>query len=69
MRVGLLMAEISKACPECGNGRLVERENSHNRSHFLGCCNYPKCRHTEPVPAYLELIRQGAAQLPGMESV
>jgi len=63
------MSQLSKVCPECANGQLIERENSQNGSHFLGCSNYPACRHTEPVPAYLELLRHGAAQLPGMDSL
>jgi ssDNA-binding Zn-finger/Zn-ribbon topoisomerase 1 len=66
--------KITKACPECG-GMLVERINKRNGSKFLGYDNWPVrrdesgdligCDHTEPVPAYWELIRQGAATLPG----
>lgn len=61
---------ITKKCPDCQDGILVERVNGHNGSRFLGCTGWPtRCQHTEPIPAYLELIRQGAAQLPGMEGL
>ena len=63
------MTEIIKRCPGCQQGQLLERENSHNGSHFLGCSRYPDCTHSEPLPAYLELLRQGAVQLPGMEDL
>lgn len=63
---------ISKQCPMCGDGRLVERFNTQNGSRFLGCTNYSPgtlghCDHTEAVPTYVTLIQQGAPQLPGME--
>lgn len=63
------MTEFSKHCPQCPHGHLVERENSHNGSRFLGCSEYPRCVHTEPLPAYLELLRQGATQFPGMDAL
>ncbi|MBF0416709.1 MAG: DNA topoisomerase 3 [Magnetococcales bacterium] len=39
-------------CPKCQKGQLVERTekkggNSGNR--FLGCSQYPTCRHTQPI--------------------
>lgn len=57
---------VTLKCPDCPAGTLVERVNKANRSRFLGCTEYPTCSHTEPIPAYLELIRAGAPQLPGM---
>lgn len=33
-------------CPECG-GELVERH--HGKKTFLGCSNFPKCHHIEPI--------------------
>jgi ssDNA-binding Zn-finger/Zn-ribbon topoisomerase 1 len=52
-------------CPDCGDGQLVERVNKTNGSHFMGCDNYPKCTHTQDVPAFVHMLRQGATQLPG----
>ncbi|MFO7820006.1 MAG: type I DNA topoisomerase [Halanaerobacter sp.] len=34
-------------CPECGDGLL--RKITTKRGTFLGCSNYPKCRHTEQL--------------------
>jgi ssDNA-binding Zn-finger/Zn-ribbon topoisomerase 1 len=61
---------VTLKCPECPDGTLVERVNKSNGSRFLGCTNWPtRCSHTEPIPAYLILMRQGADQLPGMEEL
>lgn len=57
---------IELRCPACGRP-MAERENRQNGSRFMGCTGYPECAHTEKVPAYVEMIRQGAALLPGME--
>lgn len=32
--------------PRCG-GELVVRENKETGKKFLGCSNFPQCRHTE----------------------
>lgn len=54
-------------CPDCGS-ELVERTNSVNGSTFLGCVGFPVCRHTQGVPAFVEMRRAGAAELPGLEN-
>ncbi len=36
---------VGRACPECGND-LVIRWGRHGK--FIGCSNFPQCRHTEP---------------------
>lgn len=36
----------NKKCPKCG-GNLIIRSSVYGK--FLGCSNYPKCRHTEPI--------------------
>jgi len=41
--------EAVKDCPKCRGGRLVERTGG--RGPFLGCSNYPKCKHVEDVAA------------------
>ncbi|WP_188006853.1 DNA helicase [Sporosarcina sp. ANT_H38] len=33
-------------CPHCQSGRLVIRENSTDRTRFLGCSNFPRCDST-----------------------
>jgi restriction system protein len=42
---GIKKAEI-KVCPKC-SGKLIERTGKHGK--FLGCSNYPKCKHTENI--------------------
>jgi ssDNA-binding Zn-finger/Zn-ribbon topoisomerase 1 len=40
--------DTGQPCPQSGcGGRLVERTGRHGR--FLGCTNYPRCRHTESL--------------------
>lgn len=44
-----------KICPECG-GELLKRKSRYG-NYFLGCSNFPKCRHIENIegekrPAY-----------------
>jgi len=36
-----------RTCPDCGGTLLIR---SGRRGKFLGCANYPKCRHTENLP-------------------
>jgi DNA topoisomerase I len=35
-----------KKCPKCGNPLIMKWGRT---GQFLGCSNYPECRHTEPV--------------------
>ncbi|MDX1616423.1 MAG: type I DNA topoisomerase [Candidatus Promineifilaceae bacterium] len=37
---------VGRECPECGNA-LVYRDGRYGR--FIGCSNFPKCRHTEQI--------------------
>lgn len=53
-------------CPDC-QSHLVERTNTKNGTTFMGCSRYPDCNHTEPVPTWLTMRRQGAAALPGFD--
>ena len=34
-------------CPKCKKGRLQQRNGKFGA--FLGCTNYPTCKHTQPV--------------------
>lgn len=39
-----------KACPKCGKGTMVQRQikaGPHAGKSFLGCTNYPACKHSE----------------------
>ncbi len=35
-------------CPDCGDGLLVYREGRFGK--FIACSNFPKCKHTAPIP-------------------
>jgi len=35
--------ETGEVCPECGTGKLVERDGRFGR--FVACSNYPKCKY------------------------
>ena len=59
-----MVEEVKKFCPDCAQP-LVVRTNKAVGIDFLGCSQYPECRHTEPLPADIEARRQGALGLPG----
>ncbi len=40
--------EIGEACPECADGKLIEREGRFGR--FIACSNYPKCKFVKKDP-------------------
>jgi DNA topoisomerase-1 len=40
---------VGRECPECDDGQLVIKYGRWGK--FIGCTNYPECKHTEP---YLE---------------
>jgi ssDNA-binding Zn-finger/Zn-ribbon topoisomerase 1 len=56
------MSELAVRCPDCG-AALVERTQHATGKPFLGCSRWPDCRHTQPLPAYLEMQRAGARPL------
>jgi DNA topoisomerase-1 len=41
-----------RACPVCGTGRMGLK--SSRFGPFIGCSNYPECRHTRPLAAEAE---------------
>lgn len=57
--------EITKTCV-CGRP-MVARINAATGSEFLGCSNWPDCRHTEKIPETVLMRRAGAMTLPGLE--
>lgn len=34
-------------CPDCTDGLLIERTNKETKNTFLGCSEWPGCKHTE----------------------
>lgn len=59
--------EPTKACPRCDNGWLLARTNTHSGGQFLGCTNYPTCRHSEDVPENYRMRAMGHPELPLFE--
>jgi DNA topoisomerase I len=49
--------EIGEACPDCKDGKLIEREGRYGR--FIACSNYPKCKFVKQDPAELERQKTG----------
>jgi len=40
--------ETGEECPQCGKGKLVERDGRFGR--FIACANYPKCKYVKKSP-------------------
>ncbi len=43
----------AKTCPKCKKGKMVKRTakaGPNAGKEFLGCTNYPECKHAEPIP-------------------
>jgi DNA topoisomerase-1 len=38
--------KIGRTCPTCGTGDLIIKHGRYGK--FIGCSNYPECKHTEP---------------------
>lgn len=49
--------EIGEACPECKDGKLIEREGRYGR--FIACSNYPKCKFVKQDPNELAKAKTG----------
>jgi DNA topoisomerase-1 len=41
--------ETGEACPDCKDGKLIEREGRYGK--FVACNNYPKCKFIKKDPA------------------
>ena len=61
--------EVSITCPECENKpfpamvKLIVRTNSITDEQFLGCPNYPACRHTQPLSESIRMRLLGHSTL------
>ncbi|MEK7509761.1 MAG: type I DNA topoisomerase [Patescibacteria group bacterium] len=51
--------EIGESCPECKDGKLIEREGRFGR--FIACSNYPKCKFVKKDPAEEARAKTGVA--------
>lgn len=52
--------KVTKTCPNCGVAhRLTIRTNRATQEQFLGCPNWPECKHTEPLPEDVRLRAAG----------
>ncbi|QQG37717.1 MAG: type I DNA topoisomerase [Candidatus Kaiserbacteria bacterium] len=49
--------EIGENCPQCKDGKLIEREGRFGR--FIACSNYPKCKFVKQDPAEAERAKTG----------
>lgn len=38
--------KVGRTCPTCGTGDLIIKHGRYGK--FIGCSNYPECKHTEP---------------------
>lgn len=62
-------SEVNVFCPFCElQIKLIVRTNRQNGSQFLGCPNWPECKHTQQIPIDIVLRLQGAQPLPGFFS-
>ncbi|MBI4093593.1 type I DNA topoisomerase [Candidatus Kaiserbacteria bacterium] len=51
--------EIGELCPQCKDGKLIEREGRFGR--FIACSNYPKCKFVKKDPAEEARAKTGVA--------
>ena len=49
--------EIGEPCPQCKDGKLIEREGRFGR--FIACTNYPKCKFVKKDPLEEERAKTG----------
>ena len=51
--------DIGEACPDCKDGKLIEREGRFGR--FIACSNYPKCKYVRKDAAEEARTKTGVA--------
>jgi ssDNA-binding Zn-finger/Zn-ribbon topoisomerase 1 len=55
---------VAKYCPECKTlTKLIIKTNSHTDEQFLGCPNFPKCRHTQEISEEMRMRVLGQKEL------
>ena len=50
------LEKSEKKCPKCGSN-LVVRTNKKSGNKFLGCPKFPKCKHAEPDPNFVQKFK------------
>ena len=58
--------KVNKDCPDC-DWQLVIRQNGETGHLFLGCSQYPECKHTEPLPEFFRMKALGHPTLFDLE--
>ena len=53
---------VKKSCPRCAR-RLVVRRNKETGDKFLGCSQWPKCGHSEPLSEDVRMRLMGSPML------
>jgi DNA topoisomerase-1 len=53
--------KLNRECPKCGEGELAIKTGRFGA--FIGCSNYPKCRHTESLPTGVKCPQCGEGEL------
>ena len=51
--------ETGEICPECGKGKLIERDGRYGR--FIACSNYPKCKFVKQDEETVKKAMTGVA--------
>ena len=53
---GVVSIQEEEQCPKCKTGKMIKRKmkqkkykDNHTSEEFLGCSNFPKCKHTQEL--------------------
>lgn len=68
-KVGKLLdnSTVGVHCELCGvDAKMLVRTNRTTGHQFLGCPNYPDCKHTAPIPEDIKMWLKGATPFPGL---
>jgi len=56
--------EVGVICPKCSaDTKMILRRNKKNGMLFLGCPNWPKCKHTSQIPEHIKMEAAGQPRL------
>ena len=62
-----IIEKIGRACPSCADGDLVVKHSRYGK--FVGCSNYPECKHTERYLERMGLLCPQCGEAEGGEIV
>ena len=55
---------VSVRCPNCSaDTKLIVKRNRKSGELFLGCPNWPSCKHTLPIPEHIKMEEAGQPKL------